>query len=89
MSWFSPLRYPGHITEAVFHFNEAKHRIDRQPSQTEVARSLSDALNKIQTEFFLDEPNRPNGEVARFQTLIVRGLDPKGRDRLIDGDELK
>jgi hypothetical protein len=89
MGWLNSLQHPGHITEAVIHFNEAKDRMDQRSSKTEVSRCLFDALNKIQTEWVLRIAHDTMGEVKAFQTMILEGLEEGARDRLFNSNEFK
>jgi hypothetical protein len=73
MSWLNLLKQPGHVNEAVIHFNEAKDRMAQGARRTEVARSLLDALNKIQTEWVLHAADDAMGEVKAFETMILDG----------------
>lgn len=89
MSWLNSLQQPGHITEAVIHFNEAKARMDQCSRKTEVSRCLFDALNKIQTEWVLHAADATLGEIKAFQTMILEGLEAEARDALFNSNELK
>jgi len=90
MNWLNSLQHPGHITEAVIHFNEARDRIDERSSETEVSRLLFDALNKIQTEWVLHAANDTiRGEAKVFKTMILEGLEAEARDCFLNSDELK
>lgn len=50
MNWLSQLKNPGHITEAVAHFNQACDKLQDKASNINVSALLFNALNKIQTE---------------------------------------
>jgi gamma-glutamylcyclotransferase (GGCT)/AIG2-like uncharacterized protein YtfP len=89
MSWLNSLQQPGHITEAVIHFNAAKDRMDQWSAKTEVSRCLFDALNKIQTEWVLHAADDTMGEVKAFQTMILEGLEAGARDQFFNSNELK
>jgi gamma-glutamylcyclotransferase (GGCT)/AIG2-like uncharacterized protein YtfP len=89
MGWLNFMQQPGHITEAVIHFNEAKDRMDQRSSKTEVSRCLFDALNKLQTEWVLRVAHDTMGEVKAFQTMILEGLEEGTRDRLFNSNEFK
>lgn len=54
MSWIRLLKSPGHITEALSHFNWA-NQLKSKKASVEISRSYFDALNKIQTEWTLDK----------------------------------
>ncbi len=89
MSWITALKTPGHIAEAVTHFNEASERMESRESRVEASRCLFDALNKIQTEWLLHERDQTMGEVKAFQTMIVKGLLAEARNQLLQTDEMK
>lgn len=89
MSWLNLLQQPGHITEAVIHFNEAKDRRDQGSPKTDVSRFLFDALNKIQTEWVLRAPDDTMSEVKAFQTMLLEGLEEGARDWFFNSNELK
>jgi len=89
MNWLNSLQRPGHITEAVIHFNEARDRIDERSSETQVSRLLFNALNKIQTEWVLHAANDTMREVKAFQTMILEGLEAEARDCFLNSNELK
>jgi len=89
MSWLNLLQQPGHIAEAVIHFNAAKDRMGQGSPKTEVSRCLFDALNKIQTEWVLHAANDTIGEVKAFQTMILEGLEARARDEFFNSNELK
>ena len=78
MNWIRALKTPGHIAEAVNHFNEGSERMEK-PSSRVASRCLFDALNKIQTEWLLHERDQTMGEVKAFQTMIVKGLLAEAR----------
>ncbi len=89
MGWISALRTPGHITEAVSHFNHAINILQGRASIVEVSRHLFDALNKIQTEWGSHQDLEGMGEIKRFQTMIKEGLEPKVRNEFLESDELR
>ena len=88
MSWIASLETPGHITEAVIHFNQATDMLEREASSVEVSRSLFDALNKVQTEWVLHQDDHKMGEVKAFQTMISQGLEASGRIEFLESDEM-
>lgn len=89
MGWISALRNPGHITEAVFHFNQTIDLLQRGSSNVEVSRLLFDALNKIQTEWSTHQNSPEIGEVKSFQTMIIEGLEAGYCDEFLRSDELR
>jgi gamma-glutamylcyclotransferase (GGCT)/AIG2-like uncharacterized protein YtfP len=89
MSWLNSLKEQGHILEAAIHFNEAKDRLNQGSSKTEVARFLSDALNKIQTEWLLRFANATIGNVKAFQSMILEVLEEEARECFLNSNELK
>jgi gamma-glutamylcyclotransferase (GGCT)/AIG2-like uncharacterized protein YtfP len=76
MSFFKSLKTFGHITEAITHYNEALDKNDHTASMTEISLILSNALNKIQTEWVLynNNNNKEIGEIKAFQSLFLEGL---------------
>ena len=70
MSWIASLKQPGHITESIIHSNKAMDALKEGISNVEASRYLSDALNKIQTEWVLqqNEPDLIGREIKAFQT---------------------
>lgn len=89
MNWLGLLQDPGHIDQAIIHFNEAKDRIEKRSSETEVSRFLFNALNKIQTEWVLHAANDTMREGKAFQTMILEGLEAEARDCFFNSDALK
>lgn len=88
MAWFT-IQQPGHLVEALFHFNEALDREEQGSLRKEVSRFLFDALNKIQTEWVSLVAEQTMGEVKAFQTMILEGLHEESRHALLASDELK
>lgn len=85
------LKSPGHITEAVVHFNQARDAMDRGSSSVEISRALFVGLNKIQTEWLLHQPHHPDqqiGEVKAFQ-LMTLGLPAEARNSLLRSPQLQ
>jgi len=70
MSLLAERETPGHLSEAVIHFNQALDESTSGASKVEVARSLFDGLNKIQTEWLVTQPDQQKiGEVKGFQLI--------------------
>ncbi|MFC1895624.1 hypothetical protein ACFL0Q_03035 [Thermodesulfobacteriota bacterium] len=88
MNWITLLKTPGHINEAIIHFNQANDMLKRGVSMVEVSRSLFDALNKIQTEWLLHNDVQNKGEVKAFQRMIVNGIDPETYIEFLKSDEV-
>lgn len=85
------LKNPGHITEAVIHFNEALDAANRRRSSVEISRALFDGLNKIQTEWVLHRSGEfePQiGEIKAFQLMTLE-IGPVAREQLLRSPELE
>lgn len=89
MGWVTTLKSPGHITEAIIHFNQAIEALGNRVSIVEVSRSLSDALNKIQTEWVLHQDSQTMGEVKAFQTMILKEVGTEGHTTFLKSDQIK
>jgi gamma-glutamylcyclotransferase (GGCT)/AIG2-like uncharacterized protein YtfP len=89
MSWTRFIREPGHINEAISHYNHALDRLAGRASKVEVSSYLFHALNKIQTEFMLHEDDQTMGEVKAFQTMILKGFRAGDRAEFLYSEELK
>ena len=89
MSLLSNRHIAGHLTEAAIHFNQARDATANGNSMVEVARALFDGLNKIQTEWALDQPDQEIGEVKAFQTMVLEGLQSEARSDFLRSDELQ
>jgi len=87
MSWVSTLESAGHLGEAVTHFNEALDFLERDGTEVNATRCLSDALNKIQAEWSLLD-NVEMGEVKTFQTMLQVELDPEDQATFLCSDEV-
>ena len=55
----------------------------------EVSRSLFDALNKIQTEWVLQQNSQTIGEIKAFQTMILKEVGNEGHTTFLKSDEIK
>lgn len=88
MSLLSNRHTPGHLAEAVNHFNRARDATASGNSIVEVARALFDGLNKIQTEWALDQPDQEIGEVRAFQSLVLERIQSEGRTAFLRSDAL-
>lgn len=89
MGWFSSIQQPGHLTEALFHFNEALDREEQGLPRTEVSHLLFNALNKIQTEWVSLVADHTMGEVKAFQTMMLKCLHEDSRHVLLASSELR
>ena len=89
MNWISSLKKPGHITDAISHFNEAIDRLEDGKPKVEVSGLLFDALNKIQTEWQIHEEYQKEREAKAFQTMISKGLQPESRAELLISSEMR
>jgi len=93
MGWIRNLGTPGHITEAIYHFNQAINILNGKACIVEVSRHLFDALNKIQTEWgccYQDLQDLSEmGEIKRFQKMIEEGLETRPRNEFLKSDELR
>jgi gamma-glutamylcyclotransferase (GGCT)/AIG2-like uncharacterized protein YtfP len=79
----------GHMTEALFHFNHALSMSGGQASKVDVACTLFDGLNKLQTEWLMSQADQQLGEVKAFQTMILRGLSSEARDSFLRSAEIQ
>lgn len=89
MGWIRTLKSPGHITEAIIHFNQGIEALGNRISMVEVSRSLFDALNKIQTEWVLHQGSQTMGEVKAFQTMVLKEVSTEGHTTFLKSDEIK
>ena len=88
MTLLSNRQTPGHLAEAVIHFNRARDAKASGNSIVEVARALFDGLNKIQTEWALDQPDQEIGEVKAFQSLVLEALQSEARTAFLRSEAL-
>jgi hypothetical protein len=79
----------GHLNEAVTHFNYAFDLEVRNSSKVDVARTMFDGLNKLQTEWLMDQPDQQIGEVKAFQTMILSGLSSEAKNDLLRSDQIR
>jgi gamma-glutamylcyclotransferase (GGCT)/AIG2-like uncharacterized protein YtfP len=89
MSLLDNLTTVGHLTEALIHFNYACEMVVRHASKVEVARTLFDGLNKLQTEWLMSQTDPELGEVKAFQTMIALGLSPEAKDTLLRSAQIQ
>lgn len=89
MSLLDGLTNVGHMTEALFHFNHALGMSNGHPPKVEVARTMFDGLNKLQTEWLMSQADQQLGEVKAFQEMILRGLSTHERDTLLRRAEIQ
>lgn len=88
MSWISNLQSPGHITEALRHYNQARADMNPRQNSVQVARSLFDALDKLQNEWKLQQTQSLDGEMNAFRTMLTNELTASGPPILCDSEEL-
>lgn len=69
----------GHIAEAIIHFNHALELKDRYLASVDIAQAMFKALNKLQTEWLMNQSEQQISEVKAFQTMILSGLSLKAR----------
>ena len=79
----------GHIAQAINHFNYAQELKDRTSSKVEVARSMFDGLNKLQTEWFMYQPEPRIGEIKAFQAMILQGLKSAVRNDFLRSKQIQ
>ena len=89
MHLFDKLNISGHIEEAVIHFNQACDTMASNGPIVEVARTLFDSLNKIQTEWLLGQPDQQMGEIKAFQSMILDELQADSRTAFLQSSELQ
>tara|TARA_B100001971_G_C18111920_1_gene494669 strand:+ start:59 stop:991 length:933 start_codon:yes stop_codon:yes gene_type:complete len=89
VNWICTLTQPGHIAQALVHFNRAEESADKDFSKTEACRSLFDGLNKIQTEWLIQRDDCDMGEVKAFQTMITEVLQQESRETFLQCKELR
>lgn len=89
MNWIEGLETPGHIIEAINHYNTAIEGLRNDSSAVSIARSLFDALNKIQTEWVIHKKEQDRGEVSAFKQMILDSLSENDQDKLLQSEELK
>ena len=88
MSIITGLSVAGHLTEAIFHFNGALDQIDAGSGYVEIARSLYDCLNKLQTEWVHYHPGT-EGEIAGFTKMVLGAVSLDEQIRLLRSTELQ
>ena len=91
MNWIIQLPSPGHITEALFHYNHAANLLEKGASSVEVSQTLSNAINKIQTEWVLQQdfpPEEKKRELEMFRRMVLEGIDEKSLQSLLQSNEL-
>jgi gamma-glutamylcyclotransferase (GGCT)/AIG2-like uncharacterized protein YtfP len=75
----------GHLIGAIVHFNRAREIAEN--SAVEVARTLFNGVNKLQTQWLLHQPEPELGEVKAFQSMILDSLQPEARSDLLRSTE--
>lgn len=76
---------PGHLTEALVHYNEALDQIEDDRAAVDVAEIIFRCLNKLQTGMAADDL----GEVAGFVELVRIATDTEDSRLRFLGDELR
>jgi gamma-glutamylcyclotransferase (GGCT)/AIG2-like uncharacterized protein YtfP len=90
MSILSSAHGLGHLVEALTHFNSARDGIEQGRPKTEIAQLMFHCLNKIQTGWMIDQPNRDDkGEVATFTEMILEGISGNSRNDFLLTLEVK
>ena len=89
MSLLSELKTPGHVGEAIIHYNHALDKKDGGLPKVDVARALFDGLNKLQTEWLMGQQDQQVGEVKRYQLMILSELQAELRRGFLRSDELR
>jgi len=89
MTWISALRTPGHLAQAISHYNEACDDLEKGVSKVEVSRLIFYGLNKVQTEWIRNTEEQGLGDVKAFQTMISKELSSNTRMELLISKELK
>lgn len=89
MSWITRLSNAGHLKDAIVHFNRACGADGKGTSRVEIVRYLSDALNKIQTEWSRHAAQQDAGEVYSFQTMILKAINEEDQTDCLRSDEVK
>ena len=80
---------PGHIAQSLDHVNEALDAIEQSRSKTYVAERLFDGLNKLQTEWMINQTDQELHEVRAFIGMIIDGIPSNVRNELFQRQELK
>ena len=86
MSLLANQKDVGHLIGAIVHFNRAREIAEN--SAVEVARTLFNGLNKLQTHWLLHQSQPELGEVKAFQSMILDSLQPEARSDLLRSTEL-
>src|ERR687891_2906305 len=87
MSLLSNHKNLDHLVDAIVHFNRARDITGS--SAVEVARTLFDGLNKLQTHWLLHQSEPDMGEVKAFQSMILDSLHAEARSDLPRSTELR
>jgi gamma-glutamylcyclotransferase (GGCT)/AIG2-like uncharacterized protein YtfP len=80
---------PGHIAQSLDHVNEALDAIEQNRSKTYVAERLFDGLNKLQTEWMINQTDQELHEVRALIGMIIDGIPSDVRNELFQCQELK
>jgi gamma-glutamylcyclotransferase (GGCT)/AIG2-like uncharacterized protein YtfP len=88
MTWLSTRESAGHLGEAVSHFNEALDLLERDGTEADATRCLSDALNEIRTAWSRFEARESTGGAGTLQAMLTQALCPEAQTELLSSDEV-
>jgi gamma-glutamylcyclotransferase (GGCT)/AIG2-like uncharacterized protein YtfP len=88
MSWLSASECSGHLGEAVSRFNEALDLLERDGTEREAMRRLSDALGSIQVEWSHLGTQERTGEVDTFRAMLARTLGTDAQAELLNSSQV-
>jgi gamma-glutamylcyclotransferase (GGCT)/AIG2-like uncharacterized protein YtfP len=89
MSTLGAGRELGHTAESLDHINEALDALEQSRSKTYIAERLFDGLNKLQTEWMINQPDQNLNEVRAFIEMILNGVPSTVRNHLLRSQELE
>ena len=87
MSLLPDYKDVSHLVAAIVHFNRAREIAEN--SAVEVARTLFNGLNKLQTHWLLHRSEPDLREVKAFKAMILDSLQPEARSHLLRSTELR
>jgi gamma-glutamylcyclotransferase (GGCT)/AIG2-like uncharacterized protein YtfP len=88
MSWVSTLESDGRLGEAVSHVNEALDLLERDGTEADATRCLSDALNEIRAEWSLLRAPAGLDDAEAFQAMLAQALSAEAQAELLSSDEV-
>ena len=88
MSWLSPLEVDGPVGEAVSRVNEALDALERDGTEADASRCLSDALNEIQSQWSLLQTPEQRDDAEAFQAMLAQALSAEAQAELLSSDEV-